>query len=161
MKFDKFKSFLLGLSISAAIGYYLYQDVKTDNMYLRHELRKSHVEFKNQQMKASEFAAQVSETEKENIENYNINNLQVRKGTSLSIPAIIPVNAEFCRFLGYYVSEGYYSFGKKHNRSVILREFASPTTEESSEGLSRRDRVRDSSLPMVAQNDKIGVMSHP
>ncbi|MBW2995342.1 hypothetical protein KY312_03240 [Candidatus Woesearchaeota archaeon] len=70
MKFDKFKSFLLGLSISAAIGYYLYQDVKTDSNYLRHELRKSHVEFKNQQMKASEFVTQVSETEKENIENY-------------------------------------------------------------------------------------------
>ncbi len=51
---------------------------------------------------------------------YNIGNLKVKKGTSLTIPALIPVNEEFCRFLGYYVSEGYYSLNKEGGGSVVL-----------------------------------------
>lgn len=34
--------------------------------------------------------------------------LFVKTGTSTSIPATIAVNEDFCAFLGYYVSEGYY-----------------------------------------------------
>ncbi len=46
--------------------------------------------------------------------------LEVKKGTSLSLPAIIPVDEEFCRFLGYYVSEGYYSLKGGSGGSVVI-----------------------------------------
>jgi intein/homing endonuclease len=46
--------------------------------------------------------------------------LEVKKGTSLPIPAIIPANEDFCRFLGYYVSEGYHSLGKKGGGNVVI-----------------------------------------
>jgi len=51
---------------------------------------------------------------------YEPNSLEVKSGTSLSIPAIIPVNEDFCRFLGYYVSEGYYSLKEKNGGRVII-----------------------------------------
>jgi len=54
-----------------------------------------------------------------NFEN-DVNNLEIKKGTSLSIPAIIPVNEEFCRFLGYYVSEGYYSLKDKKGGNLVI-----------------------------------------
>ncbi len=51
---------------------------------------------------------------------YSPEELMVRRGTSTPIPAIIPVNEEFCRFLGYYVSEGYYANNYGKGGSVIL-----------------------------------------
>ncbi|MBI2109839.1 Flp pilus assembly complex ATPase component TadA, partial [Candidatus Woesearchaeota archaeon] len=51
---------------------------------------------------------------------YDPFNLMVKKGTSLPIPAIIPVNEEFCRFLGYYVSEGYYSLNAGKGGNVVI-----------------------------------------
>ncbi len=41
--------------------------------------------------------------------NYSINleNIQIKKGTSGTLSANIEISNEFCRFLGYYVSEGY------------------------------------------------------
>ncbi|MEW5955842.1 MAG: LAGLIDADG family homing endonuclease, partial [Candidatus Micrarchaeota archaeon] len=46
--------------------------------------------------------------------------LRIKNGTSTAMPAVIPVNEEFCRFLGYYVSEGYYAREKGRGGSVIL-----------------------------------------
>ncbi len=46
--------------------------------------------------------------------------LFVRRGTSNRIPAIIPVNEDFCRFLGYYVSEGYHFEGDGKGGAVVL-----------------------------------------
>ncbi len=46
--------------------------------------------------------------------------VKVRRGTSTSLPAVIPVNEEFCRFLGYYVSEGHHSMERGSGGSVIL-----------------------------------------
>ncbi len=51
---------------------------------------------------------------------YDFGSLEVRKGTSLPIPASIPVNEDLCRFLGYYVSEGYYSLKERCGGSVII-----------------------------------------
>lgn len=50
---------------------------------------------------------------------YDFSDLEVKRGTSLSIPAEIPVNNDFCRFLGYYVAEGYYTM-KGGGGSVII-----------------------------------------
>ena len=52
---------------------------------------------------------------------YSLENLEVKKGTSLSIPAQIPVNEDFCRFLGYYVSEGYHYLKEKAGGGVIIK----------------------------------------
>ncbi len=52
--------------------------------------------------------------------NYDLKTLQVKIGTSLPLPAIIPVNEDFCRFLGYYVSEGYYSLKEKDGGNVVI-----------------------------------------
>jgi type IV secretory pathway ATPase VirB11/archaellum biosynthesis ATPase/intein/homing endonuclease len=46
--------------------------------------------------------------------------LKVTRGTGNPIPAIIPVNEDFCRFLGYYVSEGYYRLTKGEGGDVVL-----------------------------------------
>jgi len=51
---------------------------------------------------------------------YNITDLRVKSGTSLPLPAVIPVSEDFCRFLGYYVSEGYYSLEEKKGGNVII-----------------------------------------
>src|SRR3989338_9648761 len=64
---------------------------------------------------------------------YDISDLDVKKGTSLTIPAKIPVNEEFCRFLGYYVSEGYYSLKEKAGGNVVITN----SNKEISEDLSK------------------------
>ena len=46
--------------------------------------------------------------------------LRVKNGTSTPIPAVIPVNEELCRFLGYYISEGYYSRAQGKGGQVVL-----------------------------------------
>jgi len=51
---------------------------------------------------------------------YDFRSLEVKKGTSLPLPAFIPVNEDFCRFLGYYVSEGYYSLKEKNGGNVVI-----------------------------------------
>lgn len=51
---------------------------------------------------------------------YDVKNLKVKRGTSLPIPANIPLNEDFCRFLGYYVSEGYYSLKERGGGGVII-----------------------------------------
>ncbi len=51
---------------------------------------------------------------------YGLDSLLVKKGTSLPIPALIPVNEDFCRFLGYYVSEGYYALKEKEGGKVVI-----------------------------------------
>jgi intein/homing endonuclease/type IV secretory pathway ATPase VirB11/archaellum biosynthesis ATPase len=51
---------------------------------------------------------------------WDFKNLKIKRGTSLSLPAIIPLNKDFCRFLGYYVSEGYYSLGECKGGKVII-----------------------------------------
>ncbi len=51
---------------------------------------------------------------------FNTAQLQVTRGTGNSIPAAIPVNEDFCRFLGYYVSEGYYSISEGQGGHVVL-----------------------------------------
>src|SRR3989338_6583990 len=35
--------------------------------------------------------------------------LRIKNGTSNTLKALLPVNEDFCRFLGYFISEGYYS----------------------------------------------------
>jgi type IV secretory pathway ATPase VirB11/archaellum biosynthesis ATPase len=52
--------------------------------------------------------------------NYGPARLEAKRGTSLPLPAAIPVNEDFCRFLGYYVSEGYHSLGKSGGGSVVI-----------------------------------------
>ena len=37
----------------------------------------------------------------------NMQTLQVKKGTSRTLSATIGINKDFCRFLGYYIAEGY------------------------------------------------------
>ncbi|MBI4154161.1 hypothetical protein HY501_02400, partial [Candidatus Woesearchaeota archaeon] len=51
---------------------------------------------------------------------YNPDQLRITRGTGNAIPATIPVNEEFCRFLGYYVSEGYYALPGGKGGNVIL-----------------------------------------
>ncbi|MBI4020539.1 MAG: Flp pilus assembly complex ATPase component TadA [Candidatus Aenigmarchaeota archaeon] len=46
--------------------------------------------------------------------------LKVTRGSGNSIPAVLSVNEDFCRFLGYYVSEGYYMSSSGKGGSVIL-----------------------------------------
>ncbi|MDI6720775.1 MAG: LAGLIDADG family homing endonuclease, partial [Candidatus Aenigmarchaeota archaeon] len=50
----------------------------------------------------------------------DIISLKVTRGTGISIPAIIPVNEDFCKFMGYYVSEGYYNLSEGKGGYVIL-----------------------------------------
>ncbi|KHO53750.1 MAG: hypothetical protein QT09_C0010G0013 [archaeon GW2011_AR18] len=40
-------------------------------------------------------------------QNLNTKTLQIKKGTSGTLPAEIELTKDFCRFLGYYVAEGY------------------------------------------------------
>ncbi|MBI2148735.1 Flp pilus assembly complex ATPase component TadA [Candidatus Woesearchaeota archaeon] len=40
-------------------------------------------------------------------QNFNTKTLQIRRGTSEKLPANIHITKDFCRFLGYYVAEGY------------------------------------------------------
>jgi len=47
-------------------------------------------------------------------------NLAITKGTGNEIPAEIPVNEDFCSFLGYFVSEGYYFSEEGKGGAVIL-----------------------------------------
>ena len=35
--------------------------------------------------------------------------LRIKNGTSNTLQALFPINEDFCRFLGYFISEGYYS----------------------------------------------------
>jgi intein/homing endonuclease len=44
---------------------------------------------------------------KESGVDYSLDNLRVKKGSSNTLPAILPLTEEFCKFLGYYISEGY------------------------------------------------------
>lgn len=44
---------------------------------------------------------------------YNPGKLRVKKEASKTLPAKLSVNKDFCRFLGYYVSEGYISNDKQ------------------------------------------------
>ena len=54
------------------------------------------------------------------IEDFDINLLRLTRGTGNAIPSIIPANEDFCRFLGYYVSEGYYNLGEGKGGNVVL-----------------------------------------
>lgn len=51
---------------------------------------------------------------------FDIRPLRVTRGTGNSVPAVIPVNEDFCRFLGYYVSEGYYRLAEGEGGDVVL-----------------------------------------
>ncbi len=51
---------------------------------------------------------------------FNPTQLKVNRGTGNPIPAAIPVNEDFCRFLGYYVSEGYSRLSDREGGDVIL-----------------------------------------
>ena len=51
---------------------------------------------------------------------YDMEGLDVRSGSSLPLPAQIPVDGDFCRFLGYYVSEGYYSMKERNGGIVVI-----------------------------------------
>ena len=42
-------------------------------------------------------------------ENPNLESLSIKNGTSNNLNVLLPVNSNFCRFLGYFISEGYYS----------------------------------------------------
>lgn len=64
----------------------------------------------------SSFKHLMQETETE----FDPHTLMVRNGTSNPIPGVIPVNEEFCRFLGYYVSEGYHTYERGEGGSVII-----------------------------------------
>ncbi|MDI6807072.1 MAG: LAGLIDADG family homing endonuclease, partial [Candidatus Aenigmarchaeota archaeon] len=52
--------------------------------------------------------------------NYSKKELLIRKGTSKKLSAIIPIDEDFCRFLGYYVSEGYYDLRPKCGGNVVI-----------------------------------------
>ncbi len=54
------------------------------------------------------------------VDSSQLSGLSVTKGTGNEIPAIMPVNEDFCAFLGYFVSEGYYSSESTDGGSVIL-----------------------------------------
>ncbi|MBI2142332.1 Flp pilus assembly complex ATPase component TadA [Candidatus Woesearchaeota archaeon] len=54
------------------------------------------------------------------IDSDQLSRLAVTKGTGNEIPAVIPVNEDFCAFLGYLVSEGYYSPESDEGGSAIL-----------------------------------------
>lgn len=51
---------------------------------------------------------------------FDMNNLNVTRGTGNPIPAVIPVNQDFCKFLGYYISEGYYTLKEGKGGHVVL-----------------------------------------
>ncbi|MBI5797626.1 hypothetical protein HZA98_01840 [Candidatus Woesearchaeota archaeon] len=49
--------------------------------------------------------------------NYNMSTLQIKKGTSKTLEVEIEVSKDFCRFLGYYASEGY---TQKESSTVVF-----------------------------------------
>ncbi len=51
---------------------------------------------------------------------FNPNQLSITRGTGNPIPAVIPVNKDFCKFLGYYLSEGYYVLKEGKGGRVVL-----------------------------------------
>jgi len=68
---ETYKSFMMGVTIAAAVGYYMYNGVKADNEYLRTMIREQKVERTNKDMETLEFLMRVSETEKDNIKHYD------------------------------------------------------------------------------------------
>ena len=56
-------------------------------------------------------------------ENSNLKSLFIKNGTSNTLNALLPVNFDFCRFLGYFISEGYYSkngiFLSNNNEKIV------------------------------------------
>ncbi|MFH1107118.1 MAG: ATPase, T2SS/T4P/T4SS family [Candidatus Micrarchaeota archaeon] len=51
---------------------------------------------------------------------FALEELKAVRGTGHPIPASLPVDEDFCRFLGYYVSEGYFSAEPGKGGNVIL-----------------------------------------
>lgn len=51
---------------------------------------------------------------------FNVTGKRITRGTGNSIPAAVPVNEDFCRFLGYFVSEGYSMLADGCGGGVIL-----------------------------------------
>ncbi|MEK6853834.1 MAG: ATPase, T2SS/T4P/T4SS family, partial [Nanoarchaeota archaeon] len=51
---------------------------------------------------------------------FSTSQLLIKTGTSNSIPAVVPVNEDFCSYLGYYVSEGYCELRQGGGGKVII-----------------------------------------
>ncbi len=51
---------------------------------------------------------------------FNVTGKRITRGTGNSIPAAVPVNEDFCRFLGYFVGEGYSMLADGCGGGVIL-----------------------------------------
>jgi len=69
--------------------------------------------------------------------NFDPSRLRVKRGNGYAIPALIPVNEEFCQFLGYYVSEGYIHLADGEGGSVVLTN-SDPTLLARMSGLAQR-----------------------
>ncbi len=51
---------------------------------------------------------------------YEPEELMITRGTGNPIPAVISVNEDFCKFLGYYVAEGYYDLTEGRGGRVVI-----------------------------------------
>ncbi|MBI5177417.1 Flp pilus assembly complex ATPase component TadA [Candidatus Micrarchaeota archaeon] len=105
-------------------------------------------------------------------EKIDFGHLQVRRGSSNPIPAIIPVDEDFCKFLGYYVSEGYYRREKKGGGPVVLTNsnevlladmkgmsrfvFDVEPLEREVHGAGTSTQVQINSAPLIALVERLG-----
>ncbi|MDI6806803.1 MAG: LAGLIDADG family homing endonuclease, partial [Candidatus Aenigmarchaeota archaeon] len=79
----------------------------------------------NRSIPIKTFEKLLNETDISMLEEEYLINLKVRSKGSRTFPTLISVNEEFCRFLGYYVAEGYYT-----NNSVIITNSNPPIIED-------------------------------
>ncbi|MCD6477171.1 MAG: Flp pilus assembly complex ATPase component TadA [Candidatus Aenigmarchaeota archaeon] len=92
---------------------------------------------------------------------YSLDNLKIKRVTSETLPAKLPINKDFCRFLGYYVAEGYVSSDKNgviitnSNKKIIKDIFSisnslfgrEPSIRET-KGLGKSKQIRIQNSPL-------------
>ncbi len=90
------------------------------------------------------------ELAKEANHSYNTTTFQIKKGTSKTIEAEIEISKDFCRFLGYYASEGY----TQKESSVVVFSNGNPVIVKDIISLSRNLFGID---PFVRQTKGLGI----
>ena len=93
--------------------------------------------------------------------------LNIKNGTSNTLKALFPVNNDFCRFLGYFISEGYFSESSikiSNNNKNIFSDIISlsraifdvkPHVRET-KGLGKSKQIVISNSPLVKLFKKLG-----
>ena len=93
--------------------------------------------------------------------------LRIKNGTSNTLKALLPVNVDFCRFLGYFISEGYYSQSSvkisNNNKNIVsdvikLSQslFGIDPYVRETKGLGISKQICISNSPLVKLLEKLG-----